>query len=255
MKPSPKSKSLPAAAIRELGKTPDTQVAKKFKVPLVEVARQRRERGIPNHRHCFWTTDRIALLGTASDAEVAGMIGVTKSAVFSKRVSLGIAPVTGAQSERVHKWTASQERKLGTVSDNALAEKFGISTTVVNARRLSMGIAPARTMALRKPWTKKELALLGKHADNYVSISTGRGRRHVRSKRVALGIAPFQHQVQLQWTAKLLKRLGTKPDSELANELGQHPNDSTKAGSTANSSVPKLSHRHIAVKLMRFRRR
>ena len=62
--------------------------------------------------------------------------------------------------------------------------------------------------------------MLGKKPDTEVSLITGRGRRHVRAKREALGISPFQIQKSVNWTAALIKRLGTQPDAILAAELG-----------------------------------
>lgn len=39
-----------------------------------------------------WTDDKIALLGTATDEEIAEKLGVSKQAVTEKRASLGITP-------------------------------------------------------------------------------------------------------------------------------------------------------------------
>ncbi len=46
--------------------------------------------GIPNPMPWGWTAQDIAKLGTGTDAEVAGRIGRTPSAVAQKRIALGI---------------------------------------------------------------------------------------------------------------------------------------------------------------------
>jgi hypothetical protein len=63
---------------RQLGKTENA-------------VRQKREKlGIPNLSGHSWTAEELALLGTATDAEVAARIGRTEGAVTLKRCRRGI---------------------------------------------------------------------------------------------------------------------------------------------------------------------
>src|SRR5690349_235011 len=50
------------------------------------------------NRHRGWTKQELALLGTASDAEVAAKIGRSETAVRAKRTKLGIPSPVDRQS-------------------------------------------------------------------------------------------------------------------------------------------------------------
>jgi hypothetical protein len=51
---------------------------------------KRVELGLPNPQSRVWTSKEIALLGTATDAEVARRTGRSRLAVAQKRQALGI---------------------------------------------------------------------------------------------------------------------------------------------------------------------
>ena len=207
--------------IRKLGRQTDKSLAAEFGIPTVRIARERRQRQIPAFQLVDWTPEKIAVLGTMSESDAAGVIGVSRSAVFAKRVSLGIPPFMESPLETRFQWTAPQIRKLGKVSDSRLAKELGISASVVSSKRYSLGISPSgSTSRVTRPWSARERAMLGRKPDTVVSAETGRGRRHVRSKRESLGIPPFQQQTSIEWTKTLKRRLGTIPDAELAKELG-----------------------------------
>jgi hypothetical protein len=57
----------------------------------VDAVRQRRERmGIPNPDPVRWSDEEVALIGTATDQEVARRLGRSEQAVRLKRQKLGI---------------------------------------------------------------------------------------------------------------------------------------------------------------------
>lgn len=212
---------LPKPLIRKLGKQGDKSLAKEFNVAVHKVAQERRLRQIPPFRTVDWTPEKVAILGTMSESNAARLIGVSTTAVFARRVSLGIPPFIKSPEEAKFQWKASHLKKLGKVPDSLVASELGVSASVVNSKRQSMGIPPSSsTGRVLKPWSADELAMLGRKPDTVVAAETGRGRRHVRTKRESLGIPPVQQQKSIQWTKKLIRRLGTVTDAELAKELG-----------------------------------
>ena len=206
---------------RRLGNASYRSIAEEFDVSVNVVRAERNRLGIAAWQAVNWTPDKIAILGTMPDKVVAAQLGVTNSSVFSKRVSLGIAPFGKSNEETQFNWKPSHLKRLGTVPDSVLAKEFGISESVVISKRHALGIDPSGgATRRRREWTKKELAMLGKKPDTVVSALTGRGRRHVRAKRESLGIGPFQQQKTIKWTNAIIKKMGKLTNRELAAELG-----------------------------------
>lgn len=219
--PADKKSEFPGQLIRQLGKKSDQDLATEFHIPVHKIRVERRRRSILAFTYINWTPQRIAVLGTMPDKRAAKLVGVTNSAAFTKRVSLGIPPFGKSRETAKFQWKAACRKRLGKVPDEVLAEELGISASVIAAKRHSLGITASRPVtSIRKPWTKRELAMLGKKPDTVVAEKTGRGRRHVRAKRELLGISPFQKQTTIQWTQKSIRKLGTMPDKDLAIELG-----------------------------------
>ena len=212
---------IPRRLISRLGKVSDRSLAGEFEMSVDRVRQERIRLGIRAWQAVEWTPDRIAVLGTMPDKQAAKVVGVTNSAAFTKRVSLGIPAYGPSRKECMIQWRAPDIRKLGKVADAVLADKLGVSASVVSSKRHSMGIpAWQPTSKLRRPWTKHEVSMLGKKPDTVVSAETKRGRRHVRAKRESLGIPAFQQQKSIHWSKEIIKRMGTVTNAELAKELG-----------------------------------
>ena len=213
--------TLPKALVRKLGMVSDRSLSAEFRVSVYFVREERKRRGILAWRYVEWTAKRIAVLGTMPDMQAAKVVGVTNSAAFSKRVSLGIPPFGKSREAAQHHWKTTTLKQLGKVSDAVLATELRISESVVNSKRHLLGIASSRgTGKPRRPWTKSELAMLGKKFDTVIAAETGRGRRHVRAKREELGIPATQQHKSIQWTKAIVQRMGTVTNKELAEELG-----------------------------------
>ncbi len=89
----------------------------------LSVRRQAGDRGF------VWTLAHLALLGQASDVDVAKAIGTTMPVVRGKRYALKVA------AYRHVFWTADRVALLGTVPDRELARTLGTSFAAVAKRR------------------------------------------------------------------------------------------------------------------------
>lgn len=87
------------------------------------LARQSGDRGFQ------WTQAQLALLGQASDVDVARRIGTTMAVVRGKRYGLGIVAYKPVF------WTADRLALLGTVPDRELAQQLGTSFAAVAKKR------------------------------------------------------------------------------------------------------------------------
>ncbi len=216
-----KAATLPKALLKKLGTVSDKSLSEEFGVSVYLIREERRRCGILAWQYFEWTPKKIAILGTMPDNQAAKIVGVTNSAAFSKRVSLGIPPFGKSRVVAQHLWRKPEINQLGKISDGILANKLGISESVVTSKRHSLGIASSGgTGKPRRPWTKSELAMLGKKSDTVISAATGRGRRHVRAKREALGIPATQRQKSIQWTKAIVQRMGSMTNKKLAEQLG-----------------------------------
>lgn len=86
-----------------------------------------------------WTKRETALLGTATDAEVARLVARSRAAVSARRIALGI-PAFGPDSERAPAIEERYDRLLGTASDRVIGERLGVPLQVVFRRRKALGI-------------------------------------------------------------------------------------------------------------------
>jgi len=84
----------------------------------------------------FWTAEEDRLLGTASDAIIAGQLGRSESSVQSRRLKLGIPWVNPARRN----WTGDELQLLGTLPDAVLAEKFQRTEKAILSKRLALRI-------------------------------------------------------------------------------------------------------------------
>ncbi len=216
-----KALKLPAALIRQLGKRTDSELAQEYQVPVHHVRMERRRRNIAHSKYIAWTPKKISMLGTMADADLAKKLGMWTNTVFSKRVSLSIAPFNPSTEQVKFHWKLAHLKRLGKEPDSRVAKDLGVSESVVTAKRHSLAIPPSGGVSVpRHPWTKLEIAMLGKKPDTIVATLTGRGRRHVRAKRESLGIPAFQIQRSIHWTKSVVEQLGKVSDQELADSLG-----------------------------------
>ena len=99
--------------LASLGKEVDAELARRFGISKASVIAKRQELSIapavtsgavssPSfslHAARFeWTPEAVALLGSQSDAKVAGLLGLSRLTVHNARVSRGIAPGRSARS-------------------------------------------------------------------------------------------------------------------------------------------------------------
>ena len=216
-----KNPVLPLKLTSQLGKRSDRVLAIESNISVHFVRKERIRRGIRAWQFVEWTKEKIAVLGTMPDKNAAKVIGVTSSAAFSKRVSLGIPAFGKSRTEVRTHWAPFGLKRLGTISDRAIAGKMGISESIVTSKRHSMGIASSNGRGRpRRQWTKRELAMLGTKPDTIVAVETGRGRRHIRAKRESLGIPAFQQQKTIQWNKQIIRRMAKMTNAELARDLG-----------------------------------
>jgi len=84
-----------------------------------------------------WTRAQTALLGTATDREVARILGMNKPAVTRKREQLGVPPF-------VARWSTAEKALLGADTDAAIAKLLGRSQSAVETKRRQLRIPEYR---------------------------------------------------------------------------------------------------------------
>ena len=144
--------------LKQLGKVPDSVLARRTGRTIKEVVaeRERRRLGLPTAPR-RWTAREIRLLGRMNDNEVARRLRRTKSQVRTQRNALHIAPFI--LPAKVRRWTLAEIRWLGKLPDQELARKFERTRSSVRQQRISLHI-PSLTPAAKR-WTKEEDRLLG----------------------------------------------------------------------------------------------
>ena len=140
-----------------------------------------------------WTPEEDALLGTASDRDLADRLGLHADTVGRRRRALGIA----SYSKRsypipAHEWTGEEVALLGKVPDEEVARRLGLSYEVVGYRRRRLGIPPCRRPGRTgNAWTPETEKLLGAMSDGQVATLSGQSRAYVAQRRRSLGIPAF----------------------------------------------------------------
>jgi hypothetical protein len=79
-----------------------------------------------------------ALLGTATNAEIAKRLGRHPSSVQARRLKLGLRH---GPARKKRPWTPEEEALLGTASDTEIDARLGQHVAVVCIRRQKRGIA------------------------------------------------------------------------------------------------------------------
>ena len=210
------------ALINQLGKRPDQALADEFGVPVERVRRERMLRGhVGPGGPSGWTARDLALLGTASDAEIAKRVGFTPTSVEHQRKRKGIAPYGSTTDQRRHRWTKRQIGWLGNLTDREIAERIGVTIGAVAWKRRLLGVEPTRESRSRHHWTKREIALLGTMPDTELARRLGMHRHGVALKRRQLDIPNHvTRQNKRRWTPERIAKAGKVPDRELAKEMG-----------------------------------
>ncbi len=133
----------------------------------------------------------IALLGAASDAEIAAELGVRKHSVRYKRLVLGIPAHGATRTRRPNRfWTPRRVALLGTARDKEVARRLGISRARVADERRKRGIPPFTPRAPKVRWTPAMVRQLGRLSDRLVAERFGIGEDTVRRERNRRGIPP-----------------------------------------------------------------
>ncbi|MEN9358705.1 MAG: hypothetical protein RL095_240 [Verrucomicrobiota bacterium] len=205
-----------------LGQELDSVLSEWWKIPAQTIRRWRIQRGLSSPRRSFWTEDRVALLGTMSDNEVARQLGIHAGSVSTQRRRHGIAPYEENFFDDSFCWTRKWLDKLGTMTDKALAKEIGCRPNTVSTERVARGI-PA---FLTKHWTAENLALLGTMTDSELARRMGLSSGAVMGMRHKHQIPLFKHKPMsrlgkgFNWQAEHIALFGTMSDSALARQLG-----------------------------------
>lgn len=129
-----------------LGKRTDKKLARCFLIPPHQIARKRKELGIPSLRdkqRRKWTAEELALLGTMSDLEVARRLGVSPDQARRMRVKEGQATCRKIQ------WTPEAVAMLGAMKDAEAATRLGVSIHYIRQKRTKLGIEQFRPKRTR----------------------------------------------------------------------------------------------------------
>ncbi|HEX9046564.1 MAG TPA: hypothetical protein VF988_06010, partial [Verrucomicrobiae bacterium] len=167
------------AELKQLGKVPDSVLARRLRCPIKEVVAERERRGIalptgPRR----WTAREIRLLGQMNDHELARRLRRPKQHVHRQRKQLKIPPFKPRPRFRV--WKPAEYRILGTVTDAEAAQILGRTKASVQLARVRSGIPPFNH---RPSWKPEEIALLGSASDEEVARQLGRSVLAVRTAR------------------------------------------------------------------------
>ena len=124
-----------------LGKRTDGKLARNFKLNPWQIAAKRHELGIPSCRESqrrMWSAEKIALLGTMSDCELARRMGLSCSLVRWIRIKHGRAVY------RKVDWTPEAIAMLGAMKDIEAAQRLAVSLHLIRKVRYSLGIGQFR---------------------------------------------------------------------------------------------------------------
>ncbi len=198
------------AELKQLGRTPDSVLARRFRRTIREVLAKREARriGLPIRRRT-WTPAEIRLLGTMPDQELAERLRRSYHLVWYQRKMLGIPPFQSSPTRRqngrkrklktasayfgkkTRPWTAAEEKLLGTMADADLAWKLKRPSPEVFFRRHILKIPSFQKRASARSWTPREIKLLGRFTDAEVARRLGCSPFTVQHRRVKLGIPAY----------------------------------------------------------------
>lgn len=131
--------------LQQLGKMPDTELAKFMGAHPKAVAAERHRRDVPIKR-VYLLDDYLPQLGTKSDAKIAAEYGVHMSTVANARKRYGIPSNTQRRA-----WKEEELKLLGRYSDAAVARMTGRNRAGVKMERANRripGIDPRDALRL-----------------------------------------------------------------------------------------------------------
>lgn len=202
------------AELKQLGKFPDSVLARRTGRTIKEVVAMREHRRIrlPNAPR-RWTAREIKMLGRYNDHELARRLRRPVHHVRIQRVALHIPPLIPCQTRY---WTPAEEKLLGTASDALIARKLGRTEDGVAERRRKLGIPKSDDK--RPRYTATQDRLLGTMPDEELARRLGRTQPAIQFRRISLGIPKFNPR-RSNWKPDEESLLGTMPDEELAPHL------------------------------------
>lgn len=204
-----------ADRIALLGIMPDSVVAKTIGVTVHIVIKKRISMNIPKcatqRARRIFTAKEDALLGKASDKEIAEATGRYASAIWTRRKRLGIV-----NPKSTYNWTPEQIALLGTASDDVIAEQTGRSLSSVANKRCRLKIVKFVEKKTEFQWTPDKVALLGTMPDTCVAKKINKSCDFIRDYRLSLGIPVYR-----TWTSEQISLLGTETDSCIGKQIGK----------------------------------
>jgi hypothetical protein len=168
------------AELKQLGRAPDSVLARRIHRSIKEVVAMREQRRIrlltaPRD----WTAREVRLLGRMNDYELGRRLRRPNYQVRKQRRALKIAPFKPRAKWKY--WKPSEVRLLGMLPDEEVAKKLGRTFTSVQVERIRRGI---RAIGKRRLWTDNEMKLLGTAPDEEVAAKVGRPTRSIRWMRL-----------------------------------------------------------------------
>ncbi len=198
-----------AAIAREVGCSPGT------------VSRIRRLAGIPPWRPpapvLTWPEERLALIGSMPDGELARRWGVSRAAVQAKRIELG-RPASDGRVTSIYLSPIILDR-LGQEHDTVLSQTYRVSLTAIRHARRRAGLGPGRRVR-QVEWTPAMLADLAALPTGMFCRKYAISNRTVAIKRSELHCPSPKAERLGQWTHEMLACLGTASDIALAQAWG-----------------------------------
>jgi hypothetical protein len=209
--------------IARLGKDSDRNIAAELDLHRNTVYRKRRLLDIPPYEEPInkeqgriWTAQDEAMLGKASDRDVAEALGVSATAVGMKRMLLGIPPFQ-PPNERIE-WTDEMIALLGVEPDIEVAARYMVDKGCVSRKREELGVAPAGNRVFPELAGDPELSEI-------LGLTTGELMRRYGVSKATVHRWRVWGAVQApprdwRWTEEIVARLGKEPDSRIAKDVG-----------------------------------
>jgi len=173
----------------------------------------------PRRGHLHWTPAHDALLGQASDSDLASLWHLPHQPVWRRRQQLGVPPY-GSSCGRTIVWTDAMVADLGVLPDRTVAQRWGLSHASVALKRQTLGLP---NLQVRVHWTPAMDAVLGTCDDARAAERLGVTRNSVIHRRQILGI-PAHRAYKYAWsTPEFLGLLATLPIRTLARKAGLNP--------------------------------
>ena len=201
--------------LNHLGGFPDSELASIFEVPIHFIYSLRTSMGIKSFSISIWTEENIALLGTGSDSVIAKKIGVARTTLTNKRLSLKIPcyrKSKGKNTKTNQKWTKKRLEMLGIIEDKEIARIMKCSLRTVSRKRAELKI-PSTT---RSFWTKERNARLGTNTDVKIAKELKKSTHIISLQRRKLGIPKYKRK----WSKEEISKLGTETDRDIGKIIG-----------------------------------